>query len=120
VLATATTGFTFCTQDCTTSADCPAGTGCAADVLTAQLPNECLKTCTTDADCSGGFICRADIATAGSFCWSPFPPPVDAGPDADAAAPDTGAADTGAPEAGEPDASDAGASTSDASDAASE
>jgi hypothetical protein len=121
VLASATTGFTFCTQDCTTNADCPTGTGCAADVLTSelpdgsQLPSECLKTCTTDTDCSGGFICRSDIATTGSYCWSPFPPPVDAGQGAGEAGPDAGVADTGTPDAG---ALDAGGSTGDASDGA--
>jgi hypothetical protein len=126
VLATATTGFTFCTQDCTTNADCPSGTGCAADVLTSdlpdasQLPNECLKTCTTDADCSGGFICRSDIATTGSFCWSPFPPPVDAGQGAGEAGPDAGTADAGTPGEAGPDASGPDASTADASDAAPE
>jgi hypothetical protein len=123
VLASATTGFTFCTQDCTTNADCPTGTGCAADVLTSelpdgsQLPSECLKTCTTDADCSGGFICRSDIATTGSYCWSPFPPPADGGPGAGEAGPDAEVADTGTPDAGAADASDAG-STGDASDGA--
>jgi hypothetical protein len=135
VLASATTGFTFCTQDCATNADCPTGTGCAADVLTSQLPagqqlpNECLKTCTTDADCSGGFVCRSDIATAGSFCWSPFPPPVDAGSGAPEAGPDAaaeagtseaGTSEAGGPDASGPDASGPDASAGDASDAASE
>jgi hypothetical protein len=127
VLASATTGFTFCTQDCTTDTGCPAGTACAADVLTSdlpdgsQLPNECLKTCTTDTDCSGGFICRSDIATTGSFCWSPFPPPVDAGQVASEAGPDAGIADTGTPVEAGPDASGPDASSADAStDAASE
>jgi hypothetical protein len=113
-LGSATTGISYCTVDCTSTADCPSGTGCVANATSDALSEQCLATCQTSADCTAPFICRSDLATPGNYCWSPYPPPVDGGapagdggdagpgpgPDAastDAAA-DTGAVgDTGAP-----------------------
>lgn len=124
VLASATTGFTYCTQNCATNADCPTGTACATTVLSTGLSGQCLQSCTANADCQGGFICRTDLPSPGAFCWSPYPPPVvDAGQDAasDANAGDAGTADTGAPDASldaSPDGEASDAAVSDVSDAA--
>ncbi|HEX4447188.1 MAG TPA: hypothetical protein VH044_10645, partial [Polyangiaceae bacterium] len=111
-------GATYCTQPCSTSADCPTGTGCVMNVLTASLDMNCLRTCTTDTDCAGGFICRSDLGTTGSYCWSPYPTPVDSGtPVADAstdAGVDAATADAGEPDA-TPDAATPDAATPDAS-----
>ena len=99
VLGSPTTGITYCTADCTTDTDCPSGTACTATPSSSSsLSNECLKTCTSNTDCTSPFVCRSDLPTPGSFCWSPYPPPSDAGPDA---APEAGAVATG-------DAGDAG------------
>jgi hypothetical protein len=107
VLGSPTTGITYCTADCTTDTDCPSGTGCTASPSSSTLSNECLKTCTSNTDCTSPFVCRSDLPAPGSFCWSPYPPPSDAGPDA---APDAGAVTT-------VDAGDAGsAATVDAGD----
>jgi hypothetical protein len=119
VLGSPTTGLTYCTQDCTTNADCPNGTGCSVNAQTSQLPNECLATCTTNADCVSPFICRSDLGGPGNFCWSPYPPPVDAGPAVPEAGPDASpdASDTDS-SASEAGPADAGATVTDASDAA--
>lgn len=106
VLGSPTTGISYCTKDCTTTADCPTGTACVANTTSATLLDmQCIKTCTSNSDCGAPFICRSDLSTPGSYCWSPFPPPGAAGPDAgDAAVADTGVVETGAPtEAGTPD-----------------
>ncbi len=123
VLASATTGFTYCTQNCATNSDCPAGTACAATVLSSGLSGQCLRSCTSDADCAGGFICRSDLPSPGAFCWSPYPPVVDAGQHAasDASTEDAGAADTGASDASldaSPDGEASDAAVPDSSDAA--
>ena len=125
VLGSATTGLTYCTQDCKTNADCPAGTGCVAALSSAALASECIKTCTADSDCSGGFICRSDLPTAGSFCWSSYPPQVDAGSRADGASEAGSDAAPGSGDAGPADANrdveaDAAASDAVAADASSE
>jgi hypothetical protein len=112
VLASPTTGITYCTQDCTADTDCPSGTGCVAALSNAALANECIKKCTTGADCSGGFICRSDLPTVGSFCWSSYPPPADAGPVSEAGT-DAGTADSGDAAPAEAGA-DSGAPPSDA------
>jgi hypothetical protein len=109
VLASATTGVSYCTEDCTTSATCPTGTACLTDPMSNQLSKQCLKTCAVDSDCSGVFVCRSDIEDAGSICWSPFPPRA-GGPDASSVVADSAAEDGAA-------ALDAGVG-SDAGDAA--
>ncbi len=93
-LASATTGVSYCTEDCTTSATCPTGTACLTDPVSSQLSKQCLKTCAADSDCSGIFVCRSDIEDGGSVCWSPYPPR-DAGTDASSAGADSGALDAG-------------------------
>jgi hypothetical protein len=96
VLGGPTTGITYCTQVCKASADCPTGTACVANTTSSMiLDMNCLKTCTGDSDCKSPFICRSDFPTPGMYCWSPYPTPSAAGPDAAVA--DTGAAETGAP-----------------------
>jgi hypothetical protein len=109
VLSGPDSGLTYCTQACTTNADCPTGTGCVMNVISPTLDDECLRTCATDTDCSGGFICRTDLGTPGGYCWSPYPPPVDAGippVEAGADAEVDASADAALPtDAGEPDAS---------------
>jgi hypothetical protein len=117
ILTSPDAGATYCTQACSTNADCPSGTGCVMNVLTASLDMDCLRTCTSNADCLGGFICRSDLGTPGSFCWSPYPTPVDSGtPVADAAA-DAGV-DAAPADAGEPDGATPDGSADAATDAA--
>jgi hypothetical protein len=122
ILGSATTGIFFCTKDCTAATDCPTGTTCVANPSSSLLDDECLATCTSDSDCVAPFICRSDLpGTPGSFCWTPYPPPSEAGaPDAGPA--DSGPADTGAPaaDAGVPDSAITDAASPDASDAAAE
>jgi hypothetical protein len=120
VLGSPTTGISYCTKDCTTTADCPTGTACVANTTSATLLDmQCIKTCATDSDCTTPFICRSDLSTAGSYCWSPFPPPGYGGTDGgDAAVADTGVPETtpeaGTPDSGAPDAqADAGADAAD-------
>jgi hypothetical protein len=120
VLGSPTTGISYCTQDCTTTADCPTGTACVANTTSSTLLDmQCIKACASDSDCTTPFICRSDLPTAGSYCWSPFPPPGDGGADGgDAAVADTGVPETtpeaGTPDSGAPDAqADAGADAAD-------
>ena len=119
VLGGPTTGISYCTQDCTTTADCPTGTACVANTNSAMfLDMQCIKTCASNSDCTTPFVCRSDLPTAGSYCWSPYPPPGNGGADAgDAAVADTGVETTpeaGTPDSGAPDAqSDAGADAAD-------
>ena len=128
VLGSPDSGITYCTEVCTTTADCPMGTACVANSTSKDLSNNCLKTCTGDTDCTAPFICRTDLGSPGSYCWSPYPPLGTSTPDAGQtpdAAPDTGTtpSDAGAPlDSGEP--SDSGladvtadVATPDASDA---
>jgi hypothetical protein len=126
ILGSPTTGIFFCTKDCT-AADCPTGTACVANPSSTLLDKECLATCTSDGDCVAPFICRSDVpGSSGSYCWTPYPPPVEAGaPDAgpaDSGPSDTGApvADTGAPDSAVTDAAVTDAAPADASDAAAE
>jgi hypothetical protein len=127
-LASATTGVSFCTKDCTSDADCVTGTVCVQDPVSSQLTKECLKTCHANTDCSGIFVCRSDVAPGATICWSPYPPPksaiADAGPDVtDSGAPDTGSAvgsDATTGSDGATDSStDTGSTTPDASDSGS-
>ncbi len=122
-LASATTGVSYCTQNCQTDSDCPKGTACMTDPIASALNKQCLKPCQANSDCAGIFICRSDIEDAGNVCWSPYPPPV--APDGGTGGIDSGGADAGpgvdaAPEAGSDAASDsgldAGATGPDASD----
>jgi hypothetical protein len=116
LLLTATTGTNYCTVDCTTDSDCPAGsnTACIPNIMSAAANSECIRTCQADSDCTLPFVCRHDLPTAGGYCWSPYretdaiTPFPDAGPDA-TTAPDSGTT----PDAGpSPDAAtDSGAST---------
>jgi hypothetical protein len=106
VLGSPTTGIAYCTQDCTTDADCPSGLGCVAALSTASLSNECIKKCASSSDCTAPFICRSDLPTPGSFCWSPYPPPKDAGPPAIDAGSDAGP--SGSTDAGDAGPADAG------------
>jgi hypothetical protein len=116
VLAGPEAGITYCTEQCGEAGEvCPTGLTCVPNVLTPALYDECLVGCSKDTDCQAPFICRSDVAPV-SVCWSPYPPPSDAGSTPDAG---TDGGDAGTPEsdAGEPDASDAGSTTTDAGDA---
>jgi hypothetical protein len=118
VLGSPTSGIRYCTQDCSTSADCPTGTACTANTTASVLPSECLKTCAADTDCTAPFICRSDLGTPGSFCWSPYPPVGSRTSDAgDASVLDAGVSDTGTPPPDTGTPPDAGASDASASDA---
>lgn len=127
VLTSPDSGTSYCTKACTTSTDCPMGTGCVPSTTSAMLLDmQCLKICTSDTDCTAPFICRSDLPTAGKFCFSQWPPlssgtGSDAGKPAavDAGAPETGASvDSGAPsEAGTPEAGQPEAAAPDGGDA---
>jgi hypothetical protein len=129
-LVTPDSGVTFCTVDCTTDSDCPAGSGtaCIANINSPNmgLSNECIKTCSVDTDCVAPFVCRHDLATPGGYCWSPYgetdasTPFGEAG--ADGGTPDSGAAvdGGGTADGGAPDAADAGTTADASSDGPSE
>lgn len=62
--ATASTGFEggYCTQPCTSTSECPAGSAC--DPTSAQ----CVKTCTSSLDCRGSGYACVDLGGGASAC----------------------------------------------------
>jgi hypothetical protein len=118
VLLSATTGISYCTADCTTTADCPSGTACIPNITSAVLGNQCIETCAADSDCTAPFVCRVDVPTPGGYCWSPYPPRTDAAtPFPVEAGADAGADAGGLPDAGVDDANVSDAPAADAADA---
>ncbi|HEX3769729.1 MAG TPA: hypothetical protein VHV30_02635 [Polyangiaceae bacterium] len=120
-LVTPDSGVSFCTVDCTTDSDCPAGSGtaCIASINSPGmgLSNECIKTCSADGDCQSPFVCRHDLATPGGYCWSPYGE-TDASTPIPEAGVDSGASDGGTPESGAtPDSGAADSGGADAADA---
>lgn len=60
----------YCSRQCTTSTDCPAGTACIPNGAATGV-NACFRLCTAAQDCRRGYDCLSSPGSGAKVCVGP-------------------------------------------------